>query len=34
MMNEIFMDMLAKGWLLIYMDNMLIHLENEELDQI
>jgi hypothetical protein len=30
MMNNIFRDMLNKGWLIIYMDNILIYLNNPE----
>jgi hypothetical protein len=32
MMNDIFTDMIAEGWLEIYMDDMLLHLETEEQD--
>ena len=32
MMNEIFTDIIAEGWLKIYMDDMLLHSENEEQD--
>jgi hypothetical protein len=32
MMNKIFADMILEGWLEIYMDNMLIHLETKEQD--
>ena len=31
MMNELFKDMVDKGWLLIYMDDMLIHSPNKEI---
>jgi hypothetical protein len=30
MMNDIFRDMLNKGWLIIYMDDILIYLNNPE----
>jgi hypothetical protein len=32
MMNDIFADMIAEGWLEIYMDNMLLHSKTEEQD--
>ena len=31
-MNEIFTDIITEGWIEIYMDNILIHLETEEQD--
>ena len=32
MMNDVFTNMIAEGWLEIYMDDMLLHSENEEQD--
>jgi hypothetical protein len=32
MMNDVFADMIAEGWLEIYMDDMLLHSETEEQD--
>ena len=31
LMNHIFGDLIAKGWLIVYMDNILIHSNNQEL---
>ena len=31
-MNDIFADIIVEGWLEIYMDDMLLHSENEEQD--
>ena len=30
-MNHIFSDLIAKGWLIVYMDDILIHFNNQEL---